>query len=95
VKDKFGYWSTPYDYAFMMDAVGQILIRIAPHRMRSAPIATPCPTPAVRNWRSFHLARTCLVAIPEKPGMAREELKRFLSSVVHCGCQHTARDSRR
>jgi serine/threonine protein kinase/Flp pilus assembly protein TadD len=24
VKDKLGYWSTPYDYAFMMDSVGQV-----------------------------------------------------------------------
>jgi eukaryotic-like serine/threonine-protein kinase len=75
VKEKFGYWATLYDYAFMMDSIGQIYEKLG------------LPQDAERSYREaitynsrfalahFHFARL-LAASGRKPE-ARDELKAF------------------
>jgi tetratricopeptide (TPR) repeat protein len=75
VKDRLGYWSTPYDYAFMMDSIGEILEKL------------PSPQEAERAYGDaltynhhfalahFHLARMLLGA--GRTIEAEREINRF------------------
>jgi serine/threonine protein kinase/tetratricopeptide (TPR) repeat protein len=77
VKDKFGYWSASYDYAFMMDGVGQIYERIG-----SAQDAERSYRDALSYNPQFALAHFHLAGLlvhSGRSGDAREEFKRFLS----------------
>jgi serine/threonine protein kinase/predicted Zn-dependent protease len=77
VKDKFGYWSTLYDHAFMMDAIGQIF-----ERLGSVPDAELSYRDALSYnpqfaLAHFHLGRLLLHAGRDQE--AQDELKLFRS----------------
>ena len=77
VKYKFGYWNASYDYAFMMDGVGQIYEKIG-----SAPDAERSYRDALSYNPQFALAHFHLAGLLVHSGRsvdAREEFKRFLS----------------
>ena len=77
VKDKLGYWSTPYDYAFMMDSAGRILEQLkaqpdAERFYRAALGYNPHYAPA-----RFHLGN--LLLNTGRIAEGRKELEQFLS----------------
>ncbi len=77
VKDKLGYWSTPYDYTFFMDSIGRIFAQLgapqdAERSFRAALAYNPHYAPA-----HFHLAAT-LMGSGRGPD-AKIELQQFLS----------------
>ncbi len=77
VKDKFGYWSTPYDYAFMMDGVGQIY-----EKLDSTQDAERSYRDALSYNPQFAMARFhlgCLLVHGGRSAEARDELRQFLN----------------
>ena len=75
VKDKLGYWSTPYDHAFFMDCIGLIFERLdspqdAERSYRDALAYNPRYAPA-----HLHLARLMLGT--GRKAEARSELDQF------------------
>jgi tetratricopeptide (TPR) repeat protein len=77
VKDKFGYWSTLYDHAFMMDSVGQIFEKLGSLQDAALSYRDALSYNPQFALAHFHLGRLLLRAgrNPE----ARDELKLFRS----------------
>jgi serine/threonine protein kinase/tetratricopeptide (TPR) repeat protein len=78
VKYKLGYWSTPYDYAFFMDAAGQIQEKINLSKDAEASYRDALSYNTHYALVHFHLGR--LYKATRRPAEARSELESFLSS---------------
>jgi len=77
IKSKLGYWSTPYDQAFFMDAIGLIHEKMKqPHEAELAYREALAYNPHYALAR-FHLAK--LLHIMGKPDAALREFHLFLS----------------
>ncbi len=77
VKNRLGYWSTPYDRAFFMDAVGQIY-----EKLKKPPDAERAYQDALAYNMHFGLARFHLAILLKATGHptdARREMQSFLS----------------
>lgn len=75
VKEKLGYWSTPYDYAFMMDSVGQIYEKLSSPQNAEQSYRNALSYNPQFALTHFHLARL-LLRIGRKVE-ARDELRLF------------------
>ncbi len=76
VKNRLGYWSTPYDRAFFMDAVGQIY-----ERLKRSSDADRAYQDALAYNMHFGLARFHLASLLKAtghPADARREMQSFL-----------------
>ncbi|HYK87574.1 MAG TPA: protein kinase [Acidobacteriota bacterium] len=77
VKYKLGYWSTPYDYAFFMDAIGEIQ-----EEMKQIPDAEQSYKEALAYNPHYNLARFHLARLLKSTGAlteARRETEAFLA----------------
>ncbi|MBN1570939.1 MAG: protein kinase [Acidobacteria bacterium] len=77
IKTKLGYWSTPYDQAFFLDAIGQIY-----ERMNRMPDAQDAYHEALSYNRHYALARFHLAKLLKNAGSldeARRETAIFLT----------------
>lgn len=77
IKTKLGYWSTPYDYAFFYDAIGQIH-----EKLNQKDSAEESYTEALRYNPHFAQARFHLALFYNSMGKhaeAREEIDKFLT----------------
>ncbi len=77
VKYKLGYWSTPYDYAFFMDAVGEIQEKMKKLADAGQSYREALAYNSHYGLARFHLAR--LLKSTGSPADARRELQAFFS----------------
>jgi eukaryotic-like serine/threonine-protein kinase len=76
IKDKLGYWSTPYDCAFFFDAIGQIY-----EKMKQPADAQRAYQDSLAYNPHYMLSRTHLARLLKSQGSqdaARQEMKIFL-----------------
>jgi tetratricopeptide (TPR) repeat protein len=77
IKDKLGYWSTPYDQTFFLDAVGQIYEKMKRPQEAGKAYREALSFNPNYAFARFHLAR--LLKAGGAPAEAKRELETFLT----------------